>query len=313
MAGNSQRRGATRKGNSRKGPSVGSGGQKRQGLEPKGPTPKAVERQHHPAARRARAAQKRADAAAPRRSSSRRSAGSVLAGRNPVVEALRAGIPASALYTQTKVESDDRWREAMRIAVRMGIPILEVTKVELDRMTEGAVHQGLVLSVPEHQYSDIHVLLKGTLVIALDGVTDPRNLGAIARSAAAFRADGIVIPTRRSVGVTASAWKASAGALARVPVSQVTNLTRSLQDFQNAGFSVVGLAADGDVTLAGLPEAVCTDKLVVVIGAEGTGLGRLVGETCDWRLSIPMAGGVESLNAAVAASIVLQRVYSARS
>jgi 23S rRNA (guanosine2251-2'-O)-methyltransferase len=229
-----------------------------------------------------------------------------------VVEALRAGIPASALYTQTKVESDDRWREAMRIAVRMGIPILEVTKVELDRMTEGAVHQGLVLSVPEHQYSDIHVLLKGTLVIALDGVTDPRNLGAIARSAAAFGADGIVVPTRRSVGVTASAWKASAGALARVPVAQVTNLTRSLQDFQKAGFSVVGLASDGDVTLLGLPEDVCTGKLVIVIGAEGSGLGRLVGETCDWRLSIPMAGGVESLNAAVAGSIVLQRVYSAR-
>lgn len=312
MAGNSQRRGATRKGNSRKGPTVGSGGQKRQGLEPKGPTPKAVNREHHPAARRARAAEKRAQAASPRRSSSRRSAGSVLAGRNPVVEALRAGIPASALYTQTKVEADDRWREAMRIAVRMGIPILEVTKVELDRLSEGAVHQGLVLAVPEHQYSDVSVLLKGTLVVALDGVTDPRNLGAIARSAAAFGADGIVVPTRRSVGVTASAWKASAGALARVPVAQVTNLTRTLQDFQQAGFAVVGLASDGDVTLAGLPEDVCTDRLVIVIGAEGSGLGRLVGETCDWRLSIPMAGGVESLNAAVAASIVLQRVYAAR-
>jgi 23S rRNA (guanosine2251-2'-O)-methyltransferase len=314
MAGNSQRRGATRKGNSRKGPSVGSGGQKRQALAPKGPTPKAVDRDHHPAARRARAAEKRAQTATRRTSSasSRRGAGSVLAGRNPVVEALRAGIPASALYTQTKVESDDRWREAMRIAVRMGIPILEVTKVELDRMSDGAVHQGLVLSVPAHTYSDVSVLMKGTLVVALDGVTDPRNLGAIARSAAAFGADGIVVPTRRSVGVTASAWKASAGALARVPVAQVTNLTRSLQEFQKAGFAVVGLAADGDVTLEGLPDDVCTDRLVVVIGAEGSGLGRLVGETCDWRLSIPMAGGVESLNAAVAASIVLQRVYSAR-
>lgn len=314
MAGNSQRRGAMRKGNSRKGPTVGSGGQKRQALAPKGPTPKAVDRAHHPAARRARAADKRAQSTTKRTSSasSRRGSGSVLAGRNPVVEALRAGIPASTLFTQTRAEADDRWREAMRIAVRRGIPVLEVTKTELDRMTDGAVHQGLVLSVPEHQYSDVGGLLKGTLVVALDGVTDPRNLGAISRSAAAFGADGIVVPTRRSVGVTASAWKASAGALARIPVAQVTNLTRCLQEFQKAGFAVVGLAADGDVTLDGLPDDVCADRLVIVIGAEGSGLGRLVGETCDWRLSIPMAGGVESLNAAVAAGIVLQRVHSAR-
>lgn len=317
MAGNSQRRGAMRKSGTKKGATVGSGGQKRQALEGRKPTPKAVDRPHHPAARRQRAVAKKAEAAAKRgtsRSSGRRSGGSVLVGRNPVVEALRARIPASTLYVQTKVDADDRWREAMRLAVSMNIPILEVGKAELDRMSDGAVHQGLVLAVPEHQYTDIADLEDATLLVALDGVTDPRNLGAIARSAAAFGAGGVIVPTRRSVGVTASAWKTSAGALARVPVAQVTNLTRTIQDFQKLGFTVIGLAANADVALGELQRDVLTGPLMIVIGAEGAGLGRLVGENCDWRVSIPMADdGMESLNASVAAGIVLQAVFSARS
>ena len=316
MAGNSQRRGAMRKTGTKKGATVGSGGQKRQALEGRKPTPKAVDRPHHPAARRQRAAVKRTEAATKRpttRSSGRRSAGSVLVGRNPVVEALRAKIPASTLYVQTKVDADDRWREAMRLAVSMNIAILEVAKPELDRMSEGAVHQGLVLAVPEYAYSDAADLESASILVALDGVTDPRNLGAIARSAAAFGAGGIVVPTRRSVGVTASAWKTSAGALARVPVAQVTNMTRALETFQKQGFTVIGLAADADVTLGGLDRDILTSPVVIVVGAEGAGLSRLVGETCDWRVSIPMATGTESLNASVAASIVLQAVFSARS
>jgi len=305
-----------RKTGTKKGATVGSGGQKRQALEGRKPTPKAVDRPHHPAARRQRAAVKRNEAATKRpttRSSGRRSAGSVLVGRNPVVEALRAKIPASTLYVQTKVDADDRWREAMRLAVSMNIAILEVGKPELDRMSDGAVHQGLVLAVPEYAYSDAADLESASILVALDGVTDPRNLGAIARSAAAFGAGGIVVPTRRSVGVTASAWKTSAGALARVPVAQVTNMTRALETFQKQGFTVIGLAADADVTLGGLDRDILTSPVVIVVGAEGAGLSRLVGETCDWRVSIPMATGTESLNASVAASIVLQAVFSARS
>ena len=317
MAGNSQRRGAMRKDGTKKGAKVGSGGQRRAKLGGKGPTPKAAERPHHPAARRERATKKRVDATGKKRpagrgSGSRRSSGSVLMGRNPVVEALRAGIPATGLYVQSKADADDRWREAMRIAVAKGIPILEVAKTELDRMTDGGVHQGLVLTVPEYEYVDLSTLEKGTLLIALDGVTDPRNLGAIARSAAAFGADGIVIPTRRSVGVTAAAWKTSAGALARIPVAQVTNMTRTLQGLQKSGFTAVGLTADADVDLGGLDRDVLTDPVVIVIGAEGAGLSRLVSQNCDWRVSIPMAGGVESLNASVAAGIVLHAVFSAR-
>jgi 23S rRNA (guanosine2251-2'-O)-methyltransferase len=180
-------------------------------------------------------------------------------------------------------------------------------------MTDGGVHQGLVLTVPEYDYADLSSLTDGSLVIVLDGVTDPRNLGAIARSAAAFGADGIVVPTRRSVGVTASAWKASAGALSRIPVAQVTNTTRTLQELQESGFTVVGLTADADVDLAALPLDVLADPVALVVGAEGAGLSRLVAQTCDWRVRIPMAGGNESLNASVAAGIVLQAVFAARS
>ncbi|MDO8308826.1 MAG: 23S rRNA (guanosine(2251)-2'-O)-methyltransferase RlmB [Actinomycetota bacterium] len=319
MAGNSQRRGAMRKDGTKKGSTVGSGGQRRAALQGRGPTPKATERPHHPAARRERAKAKSAASMSASgrkpaaRSGGRRSGGSMLMGRNPVVEALRAHVPASALYVQAKLEADDRWREAMRLAVAAAIPILEVAKTELDRMTEGGVHQGMVLTMPEYQYSDAEDLEQHTLLVALDGVTDPRNLGAIARSAAAFGAGGIVIPTRRSVGVTASGWKTSAGALARVPVAQVGNLTRALQAYQKAGFTVIGLTADADATLDSLPAGTLADPVIVVIGAEGEGLSRLVGETCDWRVSIPMVAGVESLNASVAAGIVLQAVFSARS
>ncbi len=314
MAGNSQRRGAMRKDGTKKGATVGSGGQRRAKLDGKGPTPKAKDRPHHPAARRDRAAQKRAAKRSPSRATgTRRSQSSHLMGRNPVVEALRAEIPATGLYVQAKADADDRWREVMRIAVARGIPIMEVARTELDRMTDGGVHQGLVLTVAEYDYADLSKVSSGNLVVVLDGVTDPRNLGAIARSAAAFGADGIVIPTRRSVGVTASAWKSSAGALSRLPVAQVTNTTRALKDLQQAGFAVLGLTADASVTLGELDRSVLTDQVAIVVGAEGAGLSRLVGETCDWRVSIPMASGNESLNASVAASIVLQAVFSARS
>ncbi len=319
MAGNSQRRGAMRREGTKKGMQVGSGGQRRKALEGKKPTPKATDRPHHPAARKKRAAEKRAASpAAARRSSttkatgSRRSVGSMLMGRNPVVEALRAGIPASGLYVQAKADADDRWRESLKIAVAQGIPILEVARTELDRMTDGGVHQGLVLTVPEYEYAHADEFHDCDLVVALDGVTDPRNLGAVARSAAAFGAGGIVVPSRRSVGVTASAWKTSAGALSRVPVAQVTNLTRAIESFQKAGFMVIGLSADADTTLGELDLDVLTGPLLVVVGGEGAGLSRLVGETCDWRVSIPMAQGNESLNASVAAGIVLQSVFAAR-
>jgi 23S rRNA (guanosine2251-2'-O)-methyltransferase len=319
MAGNSQRKGAMRKDGTKKGMTVGSGGQRRKALKGKGPTPKAEERTKHPAARRARAAEKRAakSTSSPR---GRKDGREVLVGRNPVVEALRAGVPASALYVQQYVDTDDRVREALTTAADQGMPLMEVTRAELDRMSGGAAHQGLLLTVPAYDYLDPADLLaraidSGTapLIVALDGVTDPRNLGAIVRSAAAFGAQGVVVPERRAAGVTGSAWKASAGTLAHVPVARATNLTRALTAYRKAGCTVIGLAADGDVQLTSLPHDVAGDPLVIVIGGEGHGLSRLVGETCDHIVSIPMAADTESLNAAVAAGIALYAVAALRS
>ena len=321
MPGNSQRRGAVRKGG--KGPTVGSGGQRRRGLEGKGPTPKAVDREHHPAHRRAgkpSATGERAGQggyAARSRPVGRRAAGSseVIAGRNAVVEALRADIPATTLYVAGRVEADDRVREALKAAAARGIPVLQTPRGDLDRITDGAVHQGLALQVPPYAYAELaevrDPLAPGVpLLVALDGVTDPRNLGAVVRSVAAFGGHGVVLPQRRSAGMTAGAWKASAGAAARVPVAQVTNLTRALTELKTAGFFVVGLDMDGSIPL---PELELSDRpLVVVAGSEGRGVSRLVAQTCDQIVSIPMAGPVESLNAGVAVGVSLYEIARQR-
>ena len=206
----------------------------------------------------------------------------LLVGRNPVVEALRAHVPATALYVAHGIEIDDRVTEIVRTAGDRGIPILEVSRAELDRMTGGVLHQGIGLQVPPFAYEPFEDLVAAAteapapLLVALDGVTDPRNLGAVIRSAAAFGAQGVFLPERRAAGMTATAWRTSAGAAARVPVAQVTNLTRSLKACQDAGFIVVGLDADGETDLYNLEAAV--GPLVVVVGSEGRGLSRLVGE-----------------------------------
>lgn len=317
MAGNSQRRGAMRKSGSKKGMVVGSGGQRRKALKGKGPTPKASERTGHPAARRSKAADKAAEAK-PNASRSRAARSrEVLIGRNPVLEALRAGVPATSLTVMQFIDSDERVLESIALATEAGLPIQEVTRTELDRGCDGGVHQGVLLAVPPYEYADPMDIINGAgssaLLVALDGVTDPRNLGAIVRSAGAFAAQGVIIPERRAAGVTATAWKASAGALARVPVAQATNLTRALVAAQEAGYLVVGLAADAQASLHELDPRMVEGPIVLVVGAEGKGLGRLVGETCDLLVSIPMVESTESLNASVAAGIALYAVASLRS
>ncbi|MDF8265530.1 23S rRNA (guanosine(2251)-2'-O)-methyltransferase RlmB [Luteipulveratus flavus] len=320
MAGNSRRRGAIRKAGSKKGAVVGSGGQRRRGLEGKGPTPKAAERPNHKAYKAARRADKAGDGAGGQRSSRppqrrNKQSSEVIAGRNSVVEALRSDIPATTMYVAGRIDSDDRVREALKIAADRAIPILETPRGELDRLTDGAVHQGLALQVPPYEYAHPSDLIDPEtpgipLVVALDGITDPRNLGAIVRSVAAFGGHGVVVPERRSVGMTASAWKTSAGAAARVPVALAGNLTRALEDFRKAGFFVLGLDMDGDVSL---PEiTLASEPLVIVVGSEGKGLSRLVGETCDQIVSVPMSSAVESLNAGIAASVTLYEISRQR-
>ncbi|MDE0974798.1 MAG: RNA methyltransferase, partial [Candidatus Nanopelagicales bacterium] len=170
----------------------------------------------------------------------------------------------------------------------------------------------LVLTVPDYKYADLKSIETARCIIACDGLTDPRNLGAISRSAAAFGAEAIMLPERRSVGVTATAWKSSAGALTRIKVAQVTNLSRSLISLQKSGFIVIGLAPEGSTPLQEIRADIWRDPVVIAIGAEGAGLSRLVKENCDWLVNIPMAKGNESLNASVAASIVLQDMFRAR-
>ena len=322
---------AGKPGSARKGATSGSGGYGRRRLEGRGATPPAEQRTGHPAARRGSAGGDRrrtgsdtrrtsADPRSPRppRRSARPDADTpeTVAGRNPVVEALRAKVPAGALYVGTGLEADERVSEALTLAGRRGIPVLEAGRGELDRMTGGAVHQGLALQVPPYSYLHPDDLLARAaeagvpLLVALDGVTDPRNLGAVVRSAAAFGAHGVLVPERRSAGLTAAAWKASAGAAARLPVARATNLVRALKAYAAAGLTVVGLEADGEVSLPDLEVAV--DPVVLVVGSEGGGLSRLVGETCDLRATIPMAAGTESLNAGVAAAVALYHCATRR-
>lgn len=312
MAGNSQRRGAVRRSGSKKGAQVGSGGQRRRGLEGKGPTPKASERPNHKAYH-AKAGEKGTQRAAPRKK--RTSTTEVVAGRNSVLESLRTGVPVTTMYVASRIDADDRIREALQIATGAGTPVLEAPRTELDRLTDGAVHQGIAIQVPPYEYAHpkdfIDSSSPGTpLVVALDSITDPRNLGAIVRSTAAFGGHGVVVPQRRSAGMTASAWKTSAGAAARLPVARAANLTRALEDYRTAGFFVVGLDMEGDVQLPGFELA--TSPLVVVIGSEGKGLSRLVRETCDQIISIPMSSSVESLNAGLAAGVTLYEIARLR-
>jgi 23S rRNA (guanosine2251-2'-O)-methyltransferase len=314
MPGNSARRGAVKK--SGKGnPTAGSGGRVRRGLEGKGPTPKAKDRPYHKAHKLAAKAEKSAATRPKRRPKTGDS--EWIAGRNSVLEALRADMPVTAVYVAEGAERDSRLREVFAAASERGVSLLEVPRVELDRMTSGAVHQGLAARIPAYEYAHPDDLLaladergEKPLIVALDSVTDPRNLGAVVRSAAGFGAHGVVVPERRAAGMTAAAWKTSAGAAARVPVAQTVNLTRQLKAYQAAGCMVVGLAADGDVSLPDLDLA--DGPLVVVVGSEGSGLSRLVAETCDQLVSIPMSSTLESLNAGVAASVALYAIAQKR-
>lgn len=339
MAGNSRRPGARRNPGSKKGPTKGSGGKGRRSLEGKGPTPPADQRPNHksygrPAKPTTTSSSSSSSSSGPRRDQpARRSSGrptpdgpQVVVGRNPVVESLRAGLPATALHVAQGIDVDDRVRDSIRLASETGVPVLEVPRGDIERMADGAVHQGLALSVPGFEYrhpDDLleqarqaaHLARAEPLLVALDGVTDPRNLGAVLRSAAAFGGHGVLLPLRRSVGVTPVAWRTSAGAAARLPVGRATNLARTLDAWADDGLTVVGLDGGAAVDLDHLDDAVpgaAEGPLAIVVGSEGKGLSRLVRETCQATVSIPISGEVESLNASVAASVTLAEVARRR-
>ena len=306
---------------------VGTGGHGRKALEGRGPTPKAEDRAWHPAGKK-KAAQERLENARARKGGktapTRRSSGpaakdaEMVTGRNAVLEALRAKIPAVSPTLATRIDMDDRVREALTLANRRGIPLLEVPRPELDRVTgPDTVHQGIALTVPPYSYPHPiemaeKALSQGTkpVLVALDGVMDPRNLGAIVRSVAAFGGSGVIVPQRRSAGVNATSWKTSAGAIARTPVAMASNMTQTLKALKDLGYFVVGLDGEADEVVPGAD--IANGPLVVVVGSEGKGLSRLVSETCDQVLGIPISARTESLNAGIAASVVLYEVARAR-
>ncbi|MER7211788.1 23S rRNA (guanosine(2251)-2'-O)-methyltransferase RlmB [Streptosporangium sp. NPDC000239] len=303
----------------KKSPTKGTGGNKRRSLEGKGATPPAHMRHWHKDKARAERVEReertgRTTSQRPQ-TRARRSedAPEYIGGRNPVLEALRAGVPASAMYVALRIDNDDRVKEAVRLAAERGIALLEVGREKLDRLTEGGIHQGVALQIPPYEYAHPDDLVRIAqeagevpLIVALDGVTDPRNLGAIARSATAFGAHGLLVPSRRSAGVTGGAWKTSAGTLATLTVARASNLTSALREYREAGLFVVGLDGEGSVDLE--KANLLDGPLVVVVGSEGKGLSRLVAESCDLVVRIPMHAAAESLNAGVAAGIALYEV-----
>jgi len=311
-------------------PRPGTGGYGKRKLEGKGPTPPAEMRPGHPAqraaARAAKAASGRPASGQPGpasrppqgadRSERRDDAPEMVAGRNPVVESLRARVPAMALYVTGRAQEDERVAESVQLAAGAGIAVLETSMFELDRLTDNAVHQGVALRIRPYEYAHPDDLLNERsrqappLIVALDGVTDPRNLGAIVRSAAAFGASGVLVPARRSAHVTAGAWKASAGALSRLPVAQCTNLTRTVEAYKQKGLFVAGLDAEGQVDVHEM--TIADGPMVLVVGSEGRGLSRIVASACDMLVSIPMSSGMESLNAGIATSIALYEIATVR-
>ncbi|WP_314535664.1 23S rRNA (guanosine(2251)-2'-O)-methyltransferase RlmB [uncultured Corynebacterium sp.] len=303
MSGNSKNRPGIRKTN-KKGAVKGSGGARRRGLRGKGPTPKAEDRVYHAAHKRKLERQRRDQGRHDRSASTE-----LVVGRNPVIECLHARVPATALYIAQGTRNDDRLTEAVQLAHSRSIPLIEVPRLELDSMTGNGLHQGVGLQIPPFEYADVFDLISTVadskeqgMIVVLDNITDPRNLGAVIRSTAAFGGQGVVIPERRSASVTAVAWRTSAGTAARLPVAKATNITRTLKEFQQNGYQVVGLDAGGDTTYDSYDG---TGPVVIVVGSEGKGLSRLVRETCDVLVSVPTTSWVESLNASVAAGVVL--------
>lgn len=294
----------------------GTGGHGRRALAGKGPTPKAEDRVYHKAykakqERLKRAAQQQA------RKKKKEHGSNVVAGRNSVIEALREGIPATTLYVARRIDADERVRDIIEAASDRGIPMLEAGKPDLDRITDGAIHQGVALQVPPYEYAHPDDLLslardraEHPLLVALDGITDSRNLGAIVRSTAAFGGHGVIITERRAASMTAAAWKTSAGAASRIPVAQVVNLARAIDDLKKNGVFVLGLDMDGDVELPKLELA--REPVCLVVGSEGKGLSRLVRDKCDQIVSIPISASTESLNAGVAAGVALYEVARTR-
>ncbi|MDO3379054.1 23S rRNA (guanosine(2251)-2'-O)-methyltransferase RlmB [Geoalkalibacter halelectricus] len=236
-------------------------------------------------------------------------------GINPVGEAL-SGRRRRPLELVAAREGNARLQELVAAAEKAGVAVRRCSRAELDRLAGGVRHQGVALRIEPFAYVDFTDLLglcqadvRPGFILALDGITDPHNLGALVRSAAAAGCRGVILPKDNSCPVTTVVDRAAAGALEHIPLCRVVNLARSLDDLKQAGFWVYGLAGEGDQDLFG---ADLTGPLVLVAGSEGSGLRPNVRRRCDFLLSIPMSGGVGSLNVSVATGIALFEVVRQR-
>ena len=232
-------------------------------------------------------------------------------GINPVLEALRAG---RATAIRVSPRADDRLTEIVRLAEARGVPVKRAASDELDKIARGGSHQGVVADLeaaPNVSVEDLVVGAKGApLIVVLDQIEDPHNVGAILRTADAAGADGVVRQSRHAARLDGAASKASAGAVAHVKIAEVVNIARALDTLKHAGVWTVGLAGDAPKRY---DEIDLTVPTAIVVGAEGTGLRRLVRERCDWLAAIPMSGHVQSLNVSVAAGIALFEAIRQRS
>ncbi|MFN9620755.1 MAG: 23S rRNA (guanosine(2251)-2'-O)-methyltransferase RlmB [Synechococcaceae cyanobacterium] len=233
-------------------------------------------------------------------------------GRHAALAALESGRPVHRIWCTPEMRFSPRFLQLLREAKASGVLVEEVTWARLGQISAGGVHQGIVLQPAAAESLDLPSLLDGCrdlaeapLLIALDGLTDPQNLGSIVRSAEALGAHGLVLPQRRSAGLTGSVAKVAAGALEHLPVARVVNLNRALDALKQEGYRVVGLAGEGSVTLE---EADLSGPLVVVTGSEGDGLSMLTRRSCDQLVRVPLRGATPSLNAGVATALVLYEV-----
>ena len=233
-------------------------------------------------------------------------------GRHATQAALEAGRPIHRIWCTPEMRSASKFLQLLRDAKASGVLVEEVTWARLGQITGGSVHQGIALQTAAAETLDLETLIEGCsdlgeppLLVALDSVTDPHNLGAVVRSAEAMGAHGVVIPQRRSAGLTGSAAKVAAGALEHLPVARVVNLNRSLEKLKDAGYRVVGLAAEGDVTLTDVD---LTGPLVLVTGSEDQGLSLMTRRHCDQLVRIPLRGITPSLNASVATALCVYEV-----
>ena len=237
-----------------------------------------------------------------------------LEGRNAVLEVLKSGRDIEKIIVQ-KGNVEGTIRRIAGMARERGIVVQEAARQKLDEMSQTKKHQGVIAVVSEHEYAEVDDILRSAaekgekpFIIILDNITDPHNLGAVIRTAECAGAHGVIIPKRRSVGLTAVVGKTSAGALEYMPVARVTNIARTIEELKKQGVWVACADMDGEDYY----DASLDGAIALVIGSEGEGVSRLVKEKCDFTVSIPMYGKISSLNASVAGALLMYEVVRQR-